>query len=252
VSSEEIGARMASTARRAIKAISEDADSVIGVTAVRDLMGAVDALSAVRPQLEAMERELGDAADRQLLELEGALREACRGKGWHVDGVWPTLYVERSVAVEVDPRQRTIAVAGRRTGGVSVGAIIGALEPIVRSLVPKEFSVQQFIDELVAAYEDARGSRSQVPIFDIYRALVVRSQKSRFWRDARSETFVELTVEQLRARLSKVLEESNVAAKDGRRLRLLPPLNAKDGLFLYQPAEARFGFIGRCEFLEDR
>ena len=46
-----------------------------------------------------------------------------------------------------------------------------------------------------------------------------------------------------------MLEAGVSTDKNGRELRLIPPLNPKDALFIYQPAERRFGFVGRIEFV---
>jgi hypothetical protein len=83
----------------------------------------------------------------------------------------------------------------------------------------------------------------------VYRAFVVNAQDSRFWRDARSGSFAGIGLDQFRARLTRALEGENPAAPDDRFLRLLPPLDPKDALFLYQPAEKRFGYVGRIEFV---
>ena len=58
----------------------------------------------------------------------------------------------------------------------------------------------------------------------------------------------ELSADQFRARLSASLESGVRSAPDGRELRLLPPIDPKDAMFIYQPAERRFGFVGRIEF----
>jgi hypothetical protein len=104
--------------------------------------------------------------------------------------------------------------------------------------------------KLATAYDQARGKSAQAPILEVYRIFVLQQQKSRFWRDARQQVFVGLSLDQFRARLSRALEETadTYPSRSGRQLRLLPPLDPRDAIFLYQPFETRFGFVGRIEF----
>ena len=85
-------------------------------------------------------------------------------------------------------------------------------------------------------------------MLDVYRALVILAQPARFWRNASRPALFELTIDQFRARLSAALEANTVSTADRRELRLLPPIDPKDAVFVYQPAENRFGFVGRIEF----
>lgn len=46
-----------------------------------------------------------------------------------------------------------------------------------------------------------------------------------------------------------MLAEDVTESLGGRNIRLLPSINPKDGLFLFQPAERRFGFVGRVDLV---
>ena len=131
----------------------------------------------------------------------------------------------------------------------SVGGVIAALDLSARPDTQR-FDSTKFMGELASAYDETRPTTGQLPLFDVYRSMVIRIQSSRFWRDAIVHAFVGLSADQFRARLSFSCGRGTTSL-DGRTLRLLPPLNPKDGLFLYQPAEARFGFVGRIEFVEN-
>jgi hypothetical protein len=61
-----------------------------------------------------------------------------------------------------------------------------------------------------------------------------------------------MSMDQFRARLSRALEKAAITTPDGRELRLLPPIDPKHAVFLYQPAEERFGFVGRIEFVSTK
>ena len=103
--------------------------------------------------------------------------------------------------------------------------------------------------KMVEAYDAASAAAKSpnIAILELYRELVIRTQSPRFWRDASSSSFSPLTIAQFRAQFSRMLEAGVSAAPDGRELRLLPPLDPKDAVFMYQPAERRFGFVGRVE-----
>lgn len=217
--------------------------------AIKRLREHLDALKNLSEDVSNRESSYADEADRQFLELESAIREACSKRGWRVDSQWPTLYVERAVVIEISDANRTASVAGKKMPMASAEAIMAALDPLVRGLLPKGFSPQDFMRDLAAAYDSTRGNSSQLPVFDVYRGLVVHSQGARFWRDARAETFTGFSADQFRARLTAALESGITSAPDDRELRLLPPLNPKDGLFVFQPAESRYGFVGRIEFV---
>lgn len=200
-------------------------------------------------RLGSLHADWTQRADQRFLELESDLRDACSSHGWHVDGQWPTLYVERALSIAIDDKKKSVSVAGRRVTQSRVASVIAALEPLVRELLPHTFSSERFINDVAGAYDEARSDSTQVPILAVYRKLIIRIQSPVFWKDARDETFTSLTLDQFRARLYRALEEGVTTSADGRDLRLLPPLDTKDSLFLYQPAEARFGYVGRIEFL---
>lgn len=205
------------------------------------------------PDLEKLRAALVDPWRRFLstaiLQLDADLRDLCASRGWRVDGQWPDLVVDYGIAVRVDERERSATVGDTRTGS-SLAAIGKALERQVPNLLTKNFSPQRFLDALFRAWQAATDSKGgQSPILDTYRWFVIQSQSSRFWRDAKTSLFSSLSTDQFRARLSKTLEDST-RGPGGHELRLLPPLDPKDALFLYQPSERRFGYVGRIEFIE--
>lgn len=242
---------IAALAVRLGKKIAATASVPAGViTPTKNLLEALAKLRASVPALESYLSELEHGATLSFQQLEADLRDDCATRAWHLDGQWPALYVQRAILVQLDERQRTAEVGGARVVKATVEAITQELEPLVHALVPAGFSPERFLAELAAAYDEARGTSAQVPVFEVYRRMVTRSQKPRFWRNASSKDFVELSADQFRARLSISLEIVSATAPDGRQLRITPPINPKEGLFVYQPSEQRFGFIGHIEFVE--
>jgi hypothetical protein len=182
-------------------------------------------------------------AIRARLEMEADFREACDAKHWRLDGQWPEVYVERGVRVHVQEDGRVVTIGSERLTEPSVTEVVGALARQVEVLLPKGFDPAGFMEELAAAYDAIAGPQmAQVPIFELYKSC-------RFWKDARETYFLALSQDQFRARLSEALERNATETGDGRRIRLAPPLNSKDAIFVYQPAEGRFGYVGRVDFI---
>ena len=181
------------------------------------------------------------------MKLDSQIREMCIKRSWRLDGQWPDFMVDFGIPVHVDEDQRAIEVGGEKR--VPIADLEQTLLKITADLVPENFSVGSFLAKLAAGYDSVASTESvQVPILDVYRQLVIQSQSSRFWRDADTSSFTPLTIHQFRARVSRILQEGVTATTDGRELRLFPPLNPKDAVFVYQPAERRFGYVGRIEF----
>jgi hypothetical protein len=220
----------------------------------RAMHGASDVLNRIEEtstKYQSVLREVQSETDQAFAELEADLRDALRAKGWRIDGQWPNFIIERALDVRIDESKRSVEVAGRKLPVASVKSIVEALTPEVDSLLPKGFDAGEFLERIALTYDSARGSMTTVPILDIYRGYVIAEQKPRFWRNAVEDRFQGISADQFRARLSKLLEGSHVANKDGRTLRLLPPLDPKDAIFVYQPAEGRFAFVGRIEFTRE-
>jgi hypothetical protein len=211
------------------------------------------ALQPLGDQLNALEASWTERIEREVLEMEASVRDALGTRGWHVEGQWPKLYVERAIPLEFDDRNHSFKVSGKTLPGASAAEVVATLEPLVNELVPRTFSETRFMQTLADAYDELLdGKSSQLPILRVYRQLVIRQQKPNFWRDARTDVFVGLSVDQFRARLSRALIKNATTVGGNRELRLLPPIDTKNALYLYQPAEGRFGFVGRIEFISHR
>jgi hypothetical protein len=246
---EKVASSILQQVKRIRKSEQGASDARAARAAVHELREHLRTLHNLATDLENREKLYAEQADRQFLEFESAVREACGKRAWRVDGQWPTLYIERAVAVEVSEAKQSVLVAGKKIPSVTVEAVVAALEPLLLELLPQGFSPTAFMRDLAAIYDSTRHGCVQLPVFDLYRGLVVNSQPARFWRDARAEGFRGLSADQFRARLTATLEAGVTSAPDGREIRFLPPLDAKDGLFMYQPAESRYGFVGRIEFV---
>jgi len=200
------------------------------------------------PGFHAYIGEVERDANASMLRLEADLVDRCSKHGWHVEGHWPSFWINRGVLLEIDERNCSATISGSKVAA-SAATIVRTLEPLIEGLIPPRFSPAEFATGLAEAYDAIRSASSHVPILELYRAFVIRSQKPRFWRNAVGKDFVGLSLDQFRARLSTCLEQGRVLTSDGRELRLSPPINPKDGLFVYQPGERRFAFVGHMEFV---
>ncbi|URD59902.1 hypothetical protein M8312_08770 [Sphingomonas sp. KRR8] len=222
----------------------------------RLLNAARDALSALDGDVIAVLRgaiaELDDDVARRISELETDIGDLARANGWRLEGIWPVFQVERGIELRVDAAKRIIRVAGEPFDATDSDAITDALRKAIRDLVPKGFSAPDMLEQLRRSHGELRPEGGQVPIFELYGRFVIDVQARRFWKDARADRFVGLSIDQFRARLSRMLEDGATVASDGSELRLLPPLDPKDALFVHQPGEGRFGYVGRIDFVAAR
>lgn len=224
--------------------------------APEEVAAAAKALLTVLENPAELAREAerrGQQADAQirqtLLSLEANLRSVCAARGWSLDGVWPTFFVEKAVEIVIDEGTRLVRVAGQRTR-LDAECVADAAAPLVRQLLPRTFSTTGFLQSIADAVDASTKAGGSAPVSQVYRQLVIDAQSSRFWRDAKAELFVPLSLEQFRARLSATLD-AGTRLSDGRALRLSPPLKAEDGIFIWQPAERRFGYVGRLQLVHE-
>jgi hypothetical protein len=248
--------RRATAISAAAQRIVQDLDKNASFTNLKKTLGSLReelrGLMSLNERLDSTESSWSDRMQREFLEIEASTREALTSRGWHVEGQWPRLYVARGIVLEFDELNRSFKVSDRKISSGTVADVIAVLEPLIADLIPRSFSEPKFIQSLADAYDDMASNSSQVLILDVYRQVVLRQQKPTFWKDARSDAFIGMSVDQFRARLSRVLEKGAMTDARGREIRLLPPIDPKNAIFLYQPAEGRFGFVGRIEFISSQ
>jgi hypothetical protein len=234
------------------KRLSDCLESKPGASA-RARLDAVRAAEAVleklAPLLRETRTELEARVTKALDEFESDLRDIAARRGWRLEGGWPTFQIERGVELRVEPIAGLVRVASKAFDATELGAIEAAIAALVPGLLPKKFVAGEFLEQVERAYRSVANRSSQVPIWDLYGRMVLDAQTPRFWRDATAERFVALSPDQFRARLSAMLEAGATTTRGAQELRLLPPLDPKDALFVYNPGEQRFAFVGRIEFV---
>ena len=234
--------------RRSQHGATWDAVALVRAVEELDVTPLDDELRLLRDELL---RSLRPVATQARLELDQRIRALCSERDWTVDGQWPELYVERAVEVRFSRDSGRLSVGGDRLDTLWIDEIGREIGAKVATLIPKTFSAVDFLKRLARAYDSvASEGTTQAPILRVYRQFVLENQPRAFWTDARKRRFWELTSEQFRARLTRSLDDlRGQVSSDGRRIRLLPPVDPSDSIFLYQPAEQRFGWVGRIEFL---
>jgi hypothetical protein len=232
---------IASKLRKTLKDPTAQSELLSGLTAC------IAQFADFEKAAKELETEWESASTVAFLELESQIRGMCQRHNWRLDGQWPEFVIEFGVQVRIDDKKRLISVGDKNH--VPLGTLEQILSDTIRTLVPKSFNAKSFMAQLVMSYDRlAAGKSGQVALLDLYKELVIQSQSARFWHDATSPLFTPFTIDQFRAQFSRMLEGNVVSTIDGRELRLFPPVNPKDAVFLYQPSERRFGFVGRLEF----
>jgi hypothetical protein len=245
--------KVASALSVRLKSLSRSIQTAAGAIRARPELDEVGSELRQLSQLEnrrlVIMESLSDLYEHQLLTLEGDTRSRLREEGWFVDGEWPQLIVQRGVDVEYDVNARVFVVSGHRIPALDLDQLVERLHSETKDLLPKGFAPAKFLEQLGTAYDTIKRAEPTVAIATLYKQAVYATQSKRFWLDARPEHFVSLTRDQFRARLTACLDAGCQELRDGRQLRLLPPIDPKDALFMYQPAERRFAFVGRVSFV---
>lgn len=237
------------SAKKTRAALDDGQCSVTLFKKMVDLAASVRELNNIGSDCQQLIDSLELAAKDQFLTLEADFAGMVTRQGWSIDGYWPKFYVSRGVPVEFDDKKLTVRIDDVETSPVLASKLIDTLKPKIRELIPDKFSSSRFLQSLEVAYKAIGGQSSQIPILDLYKSVVVTSQKSKFWKNAAKSDFVGLNISQFRARLSRCLEDiaSGPTVASEIQVRMLPPLDPKDALFMYLPSERRFGFVGRIE-----
>jgi hypothetical protein len=247
----ELSGRVKAIAKELTATATKAAKASTGPASVRDSLRRIadksSDFAALSVEVEKLRADWDHEASVGFLQLEARLKEICERNRWRLDGQWPDFIVELGIDLRIDEARRVPVVDGRPLA--SLDEVERELKAFVPQLLPKTFSPQTFRGNLLAAYDEIAGAEdSQVPLLSLYRQMVIRQQTTRFWRDAKASSFSPLTLSQFRARLSRMLEAGATRSLDRRELVLFPPIDARDSIFVYQPAERRFGFVGRVAF----
>jgi hypothetical protein len=199
-------------------------------------------------------RQLGERLDAYandaILRLDADLRDACGRLDWKIDGQWPHYYVQRAIRIQIHEKEARADVGESIVPTLHVPALVKAVETEMRNLFPPGFDPLKFLAALAGAFGRlATPEQRGVPIWPLYREMLLSQQPRAFWRTGRASLFRPFAEQRFRAMLTALLERGATKTKDGRQLKLLPPLKAEEAMYLFLPAEQRFAYVGRVDFV---
>ncbi len=234
--------------KRAVTDFRKDA-SADPCAALRWLRANRGLIEAEAPALLELAAEVEGRCRETILRFEADLREAVTGAGYSITGQWPKYYAEHLVPITVDEDKQIVTVGEERFQSFALGGVIEKLKVQLKRLRVDSVKLDNFLGELFAAYNKlAMGQETTVPIWDLYREVVIGSQPRKLWRDATSANFKPFSEAEFRAHLTALLKADRTTISS-RQLRLLPPVSKDDSLYIYQPAENRFAHVGRVQFI---
>ncbi len=209
----------------------------------KDLI-AMDAPSLLELAAE-VERRCRDA----MLRFEAELREAVTNAGYSITGQWPKYYAEHIVSIIVDEDKQLVTVGEERLKNFSPQGVVESVKAQIKRLKVDPARLGDFLGELFEAYKKlTSGQDATIPLWELYRELVIGRQPRKLWRDATSANFRPFTEMEFRAHLTALLKADRTTVSS-HQLRLLPPVSKDESLYVYQPAENRFAHVGRVQFI---
>lgn len=231
-----------STAHKQLSKVSDDPFEVMRcINSVRQTLHdvGIDPNEAVDAFLPALESE----CIRLEAEFWGLVTEACRARGWEVDGSTNRRMVKKALFVSLEGR------------AVKVEGIPGPCTPFVPNLMPmlarmledtevSELELRSFLVVLAKAYDALLSSGSECGLEAVYRQCVLESQKPNFWRTPNAASFVALSRPAFRYRISEILRRGLVTP-DSRSVALGTTTTSKDAWEIYSPGEQRVVVAGR-------
>jgi len=152
--------------------------------------------------------------------------------------------------VEVCAPDKSAKIGDRQVGTLYLPAVVATIAEQLKSTAADEIDVDEFISDLSAAYDRAASSGHRQPsIWVVYKEFLILRQRPAFWRSGRVSTFRAYEEQRFRAAFTKMMQRDRASTRDGRELRVFPPIKAEDGMFLYLRGEDRHTFVGRIEFV---
>lgn len=201
------------------------------------------------PDSHEIVKAINKLSDEIALKFEADLREAVLAEGWAWSGQWPKYYVEYVIQVIIDDKKNTVTVGTDSLNSTDIKKVIVTLKSQLPKLKPDKETLAEFLTDLYNAFlKLSPVQKGSVPVWDIYKEIVISRQPKKLWRDANSTNFHSFREIEFRAYLTSLLKENMTAVSD-HTIRLLPPISKADSMYIYQPVENRFCHVGRVDFV---
>lgn len=175
--------------------------------------------------------------------FDAEFRGVCEAAGLRVDGRYPR-YLIYPLQVRIDTRRMGVLVNRRFHRGLRVSRIVAVIRDERRRLLDRPFGAASFLADLVAAYDglmelEKAKQGEDLPAQDLYlRRLYDRLVPMRQWRTIYPEGFFAFD-------LHRLLQSSEIHARDGRRIVLSPAQRERNNLTILDSSgrEVQYGLI---------
>jgi hypothetical protein len=202
------------------------------------------------PDFHEIVKAIKKLSDEIALKFEADLREAVIAEGWAWAGQWPKYYIEFVIQVIIDEKKNTITVGTDSLNSTDIKKVIISLKSQLPKLKPDKEMLAEFLTDLYTAFlKLSHAQKGSVPVWDLYKEVVIKRQPKKLWRDANATHFHSFREIEFRAYLTLLLKENMTVVSD-HIMRLLPPISKADSIYIYQPIENRFCHVGRVDFVK--
>jgi hypothetical protein len=201
-------------------------------------------LETLLPPPEWMQR-VEIECTRLKAEFWNQLAGACTQRGWELHGTTNRRLINQSLFIEAVDEGVNIETLPPLTT-FHVPTVLQQLDPLINSFAASRQEPRQFVEVLQRALDSLGGGERSLE--EVYRGVVVQSQKPAFWKTVNPQQFVRITRPQFRALLAQVLQTGQ-RTPDGRELRFGTTVQAKEAWEVYSPGEGRVVQVGRLNLL---
>lgn len=209
-----------------------------------------DTLQIEGQSIAEIREALEEQVRNRVMTFDTDLREALSKQGRRIHGQWPHYYIALVLKLDVDENTLSVRIADESISTLHVPHLIEIIAHQLKTLESAKLQPQDFLDLLVQAYDRLTfaTTTNSVSVWPLFKEVLCSIQSSSFWKAGRARLFRPFDEQQYRGAITDLMISNTLRSRDGREMKLLPPIKAEDGIYVYQPAEDRFGYVGRIEF----
>jgi hypothetical protein len=201
------------------------------------------------PEIIQLKDQLNALCEDLTSKFDTDFRNAVSSQGLLVSGQWPRYFINHILPVAVDETKQRVHIGEDPPTTPSIEKLIRSIESQLKILKPDPKKLADFLKEVyIACKELTSPANRTVAVWDLYKQIVINRQSSKFWRNASSNNFRPFRELDFKAYITELLKV-NLTSISEQQLRLHPPIQKGDSMYIYQPAENRFSHVGRVEFM---
>ena len=221
---------------------SSSPDATISRKCVNDLTGWDDSFPQFKSEWKELESQISEQYKELTRGYETALRQACKQKGYHVDGESPNLTVDGLIKVMLDKEKNRASVNGKRAKALALPAVMQRIDAEQERIWKRKFDPMQFLGELQSAYDavcqDKVVSRGEyLSLQDIHQKLRGKNRK--------------YAIDLFSADLSR-LREVRVSQSESRGLEFAPVRDPRKAIYVYDRISQSGRYIGLVRFTKEQ